>query len=55
MQIQVVNDDERVAWTKIVENILVVVDAQYIEQSTKGEWQMGLLRCLTKLGEDASE
>ena len=55
MQLQAITDDERVAWVKIIENILVVVDAQYIEQATKGEWQVGLVRCLTRLGDGGGE
>ena len=49
MQLLSVVDDERIAWTKIIENILLVVDSQHIEQVTKGEWQTGLVRCLGEL------
>ncbi|KAH8115698.1 ribosome 60S biogenesis N-terminal-domain-containing protein [Phellopilus nigrolimitatus] len=53
MQLLIVKTDESIAWAKIIENILVVVDSGKIEQATKGEWQTGLLRCLTKLLYDA--
>jgi hypothetical protein len=52
MQLQVIIGDERVAWIKIIENILVVVDPRVIEQATRGEWQIGLVRCLETLMHD---
>lgn len=55
MQLLTVIDDERVAWTKIIENILVVVDSRYIDQATKGEWQAGLSRCIEKLVSNAGK
>ncbi|KAJ6508841.1 ribosome 60S biogenesis N-terminal-domain-containing protein [Mycena sanguinolenta] len=37
---------EAVAWIKILENILIVVDAQKMESSTAGEWRFVICRCL---------
>lgn len=55
MEIQLLSrkSDESIAWAKIVENILVVVDLDQTEHATKGEWQAGLLRCLTSLTVEA--
>ncbi|KAJ7759032.1 ribosome 60S biogenesis N-terminal-domain-containing protein [Mycena olivaceomarginata] len=38
---------EAVAWVKILENILIVVDAQKMESSTGGEWRFVICRCLS--------
>lgn len=46
VQIKLARHDEHLAWTKIIENIVVVVDHKKLEQANKGEWQSGLLRCL---------
>ncbi|KAI5117575.1 hypothetical protein M0805_005637 [Coniferiporia weirii] len=53
MQLLTVKNDENVAWARIIENVLVVVDTEKIEQATNGEWQAVLLRCLTSLLRDA--
>lgn len=53
VQLQTVKVDECTAWVKIVENILLVVDAQKMEQATKGEWRAGVVRCLNSLVQGA--
>ncbi|KAJ7459833.1 ribosome 60S biogenesis N-terminal-domain-containing protein [Mycena latifolia] len=40
---------EAIAWIKILENILLVVDAQKMEISTGGEWRFVICRCLSLL------
>lgn len=45
--------DEKVAWVKIIENILVVANPSQLDRGTKGEWQRSLLRCLTSLLHEA--
>ncbi|KAJ7250903.1 ribosome 60S biogenesis N-terminal-domain-containing protein [Mycena haematopus] len=42
-----VSTAEAIAWIKILENILVVVDAQKMESSTAGEWRFVICRCLS--------
>lgn len=37
---------ESVEWIKILENIIVIVDANKVEASTNGEWRMIICRCL---------
>ena len=51
MEVQLLSlkSDECVAWAKIVENILVVVDSEKIEKATRGQWKAGLLRCIGML------
>lgn len=55
MQLLSVENDERIAWMKIIENVSTVADSQHIEHATKGEWQIGLVRCLGKLIEGAGK
>ena len=38
-----------VAWIRILENILIVVDSKKIESSTNGEWRSAIGRCLEYL------
>ncbi|KAJ7095895.1 ribosome 60S biogenesis N-terminal-domain-containing protein [Mycena belliarum] len=38
---------EAVAWIRIVENVLLVADAQKMESSTGGEWRFVICRCLS--------
>ncbi|CAK5281477.1 unnamed protein product [Mycena citricolor] len=40
---------EVLAWTRILENILVVVDAAKLESATAGEWRSVVSRCLAIL------
>ncbi|CAA7269153.1 unnamed protein product [Cyclocybe aegerita] len=37
---------EGLAWIKILENILVIVDSDKIEAATNGEWRIVICRCL---------
>ena len=53
MQLLSLKSDECVAWAKIVENILVVVDSEKIEKATRGQWKAGLLRCIEMLLRDS--
>lgn len=43
---------EGVEWIKILENILVIVDAAKVEASTNGEWKTIICRCLISLLDD---
>ena len=38
-----------IAWIRILENILIVVDSNKIEASTNGEWRSAICRCLEYL------
>lgn len=40
---------EGVEWIKILENIVVIVDANKIEASTNGEWRVIICRCVSYL------
>ena len=41
-----------VAWVKVLDNIMTVVDPNKIEGSTNGEWRSVICRCLTMLLDD---
>ena len=43
-----------VAWIRILENILIVVDSNKIEASTNGEWRSAIGRCLEYLLDERS-
>lgn len=45
---------EGVEWIKILENIIIIVDANKIEASTNGEWRVIICRCLGYLIDDKS-
>ena len=45
---------ESVAWIRILENILIVVDSNKIEASTIGEWRLAIGRCLEYLLDEKS-
>jgi nucleolar pre-ribosomal-associated protein 1 len=49
MQLKSARDKEAIAWIKIMENILIVVDPAKLEKSTGGEWRSTLCRSLTLL------
>lgn len=49
MQLLSPKDDEKIAWAKIIENILTVTDSSQLERATNGEWQESLLRCVRSL------
>ncbi|KAJ7670238.1 ribosome 60S biogenesis N-terminal-domain-containing protein [Mycena rosella] len=42
-----VSTTEAIAWIRILENILLIVDAQKMESSTGGEWRFVICRCLS--------
>lgn len=44
--------DESIAWAKIIENMLVIVDSEKVEKATGGEWKSAILRCLKYLLQD---
>ncbi|KAI0751700.1 ribosome 60S biogenesis N-terminal-domain-containing protein [Daedaleopsis nitida] len=46
MQLPTMHGDESLAWARILENILAVVDASKIEAVTNGEWRTIAARCL---------
>ncbi|TBU65164.1 ribosome 60S biogenesis N-terminal-domain-containing protein [Dichomitus squalens] len=46
MQLQTMRGEEAIAWARILENILAVVDAGKMEAATNGEWRAVLGRCL---------
>lgn len=54
MEIQLVmlKRDESIAWAKIIENVLVIVDSEKVEKATGGEWKSAILRCLKYLLQD---
>ena len=45
---------EGMEWVKILENILVVVDAAKIETATNGQWRAVICRCLGYLLDEQS-
>jgi nucleolar pre-ribosomal-associated protein 1 len=49
MQLKSTGRDEGIAWVKVLENIITVVDPVKLETSTNGEWRSALCRCLTLL------
>ncbi|KAJ7644108.1 ribosome 60S biogenesis N-terminal-domain-containing protein [Roridomyces roridus] len=48
----VISRAEAVAWIKILENVLLVVDASKMESSTGGEWRFVICRCLSLIMKD---
>ncbi|KAJ7044085.1 ribosome 60S biogenesis N-terminal-domain-containing protein [Mycena alexandri] len=42
-----ISTTEAIAWIKILENILLILDAQKLESSTAGEWRFVICRCLS--------
>ncbi|OCH95273.1 hypothetical protein OBBRIDRAFT_767994 [Obba rivulosa] len=48
-QIRYMHADEGIAWIKVLENILTVVDATKVETATNGEWRHTLSRCVSAL------
>lgn len=49
MQLLTPQEDEGLAWLKILENILVISRSEKLEASTAGEWRACLARCLILL------
>ncbi|CDO76370.1 hypothetical protein BN946_scf185011.g34 [Trametes cinnabarina] len=46
MQVQTVRAEEAVAWARILENILAVVNPTKLEIATDGEWRTSIGRCV---------
>ena len=46
MQLESVRGEEAIAWVRILENILSVLNASKVEAATGGEWREILGRCL---------
>lgn len=55
MQIKNLHTDEAVAWFKILENIISVVDPAKQESLTDGEWRSQIARCLLLLLQNSGE
>jgi nucleolar pre-ribosomal-associated protein 1 len=49
MQLKSVRDNEAIAWVKIMENIITVVEPAKLETSTGGEWRSAVCRTLLLL------
>lgn len=49
MQVLDPREDEIVAWIKVLENIITVVDQDKVESLTNGEWRSVIARCLSML------
>ncbi|KAK7440039.1 hypothetical protein VKT23_017290 [Stygiomarasmius scandens] len=49
MQLLDPKDEECVAWLKILENIIMVVDKEKAEKATDGEWRAWIGRCIFSL------
>jgi nucleolar pre-ribosomal-associated protein 1 len=47
--------EEGIAWTRILENILTVVDPVKLDSATKGGWRKTLVRCLIHLLNSSGE
>ncbi|KII96154.1 hypothetical protein PLICRDRAFT_151289 [Plicaturopsis crispa FD-325 SS-3] len=52
MQLQTVKNNEGIAWVRILENIVVIVDPGKMESSIQGAWRSSLCRCLSLLLDD---
>ncbi|KAI1792498.1 ribosome 60S biogenesis N-terminal-domain-containing protein [Ganoderma leucocontextum] len=46
MQLETLRSEEAIAWVRILENILAVVNPKKMEDATNGEWRIVLSRCL---------
>ncbi|KAI0333443.1 hypothetical protein GY45DRAFT_306027 [Cubamyces sp. BRFM 1775] len=49
MQVQSVRAEEAIAWARILENILAVVNPAKVEAATGGEWRAIIGRCVRKI------
>lgn len=54
MQVTNCRNLEAVAWVRILENIMVIVDPSKVESATGGAWREAILRCLLTLLEEAT-
>ncbi|TFK65850.1 hypothetical protein BDN72DRAFT_178326, partial [Pluteus cervinus] len=55
IQILRLQPNETLEWLKIIENIVVIVDATKIETATAGEWRAIICRCIASLLTDIIE
>lgn len=55
LQLQTLRAGEALAWVKIVENILAVIDTVKLDASTGGEWRSITSRCLLRVLESTSK
>lgn len=55
LQLQTAKSGESLAWVKILENIVTVLDLFRLGTSTAGEWRLALSRCLLRLLDGASK
>ncbi|KAM5540626.1 hypothetical protein V8D89_005657 [Ganoderma adspersum] len=46
MQLETLSGEEAIAWVRILENILAIVNPNKMEAATSGEWRIVLGRCL---------
>ncbi|KAF8505077.1 ribosome 60S biogenesis N-terminal-domain-containing protein, partial [Hysterangium stoloniferum] len=46
LQIKMANSEEYVAWTKILENLIVAVDGDRANKITRGDYNLSIARCL---------
>ncbi|KAI8984871.1 ribosome 60S biogenesis N-terminal-domain-containing protein [Trametes punicea] len=46
MQVQTVRAEEAIAWARILQNILAVVNSSKVEAATDGEWRVMVGRCV---------
>ncbi|KAI0640548.1 ribosome 60S biogenesis N-terminal-domain-containing protein [Trametes meyenii] len=49
MQLPTMRSEEAIAWARILENVLAVVNPSKIESATDGEWRAIASRCLRKM------
>ncbi|KAF5379860.1 hypothetical protein D9757_007247 [Collybiopsis confluens] len=49
MQLLAPQEEEGLAWLKILENLLTVADTVKLESATSGEWRASMVRCLILL------
>jgi len=52
MQLRSATSNEAIAWVKVLENIIIVVDPMKLEGFTRGGWRSALWRCLFLLVPD---
>lgn len=58
MEIQLqanVQEEEVVAWSRVLENLLAVVDVAKLDLATKGEWRKAIARCILHLLESSGK
>lgn len=45
----ITNEEESIAWVKILENIIITANERTVEMATRGEFSASLARCLRLL------